>query len=186
MKFFLHCQSASRSQSRQNKGFTLLEILVVLFIAGILGAIVAPTWGWFLANRQVIYARDELRQGIQQAQVKSITNRSSWRFSLRQRENHWEWTIHPNEQNWEDVSGWQPLNANIQLEISDTTLAQKNGVYYVRFGFMGEVKYRLSTVTVTTKNGLSKTRCVVISTLLGATRNGKEHSYANGNDRYCY
>jgi hypothetical protein len=74
----------------------------------------------------------------------------------------------------------------VVLDPADTTLAKKNDVYYVRFGFHGEVKYRLGTVTLDSKNGLARNRCVIISTLLGATRKGEEQPFPNSNDRYCY
>ncbi|MBE7386136.1 MAG: type II secretion system protein [Leptolyngbya sp. SIO1E4] len=186
MALFQYRALAAGRKRRSIAGFTLLEILVVLVMLGILAAISAPSWTRFQANRQVTLARDELRQGIQQAQSASMTQQSSWRFSLRKQAEQWEWAVHPNEQSWEDVSAWQPLNANITLAESDTTLAQQAGTYYVRFGFNGEVKYRLSTITLADKAGLTQNRCVVISTLLGATRNGEEHLYPNNNGRYCY
>lgn len=170
----------------KSAGFTLLEMMIVLVIIGILGAIAAPSWNRFRAERQTTMARDELHQGLRQAQAASLAQRSSWRFSLRQQTNHWEWAVHPDTQNASDVEAWQSLDANVLLEASDTTLAQRQGIYYVRFGYRGDVKYRLGTVTVTSRSGLAQNRCVVVSTLLGATRKGREHLYPNGNGRYCY
>lgn len=186
MNFSHHYKPAKAHQGRSIAGFTLLEILVVLIITGIIAAIAAPSWLKFRANRQVTLARDELRQAIQQAQAASMTKQSSWRFSLREQEDHIEWAIHPNDQDWEEVQTWHALNSNIRLEEADTTLARNDGVYYVRFGFNGEVKYRLSTVTLTSKSGVAQNQCVVISTLLGATRNGEEHLFSNNNGRQCY
>ncbi|MGF1521723.1 MAG: Tfp pilus assembly protein FimT/FimU [Leptolyngbyaceae cyanobacterium] len=184
---FLQCRRLARGDKNgKTAGFTLLEILIVLVIVGIFGAIATPTWAKFLAGRRVTLTRDELHQGIQQAQSAAIAQRTSWRFSLRQRGDRWEWAIHPNTQDWRDVDGWQALDMNIMLEQLDTTLAKKQGVYYVRFGHLGEVKYRLSTVTVADKHDLTNARCVVISTLLGATRKGEEQLYPNPNGRYCY
>lgn len=186
MKFSQCHRWAAGSSDGKTAGFTLLEILVVLVIIGIVSAIAIPTWAKFLAGRRTTIARDELHQGIRQAQSASIAKRTSWRFSLRQQGDLWEWAIHPNTQDWQDVDTWQALDANVTLEQPDTTLAKKQGVYYVRFGYLGEVKYRLSTVTVTDKHNLADDRCVIISTLLGATRKGEEQLYPNRNGRYCY
>lgn len=174
------------SENQRTTGFTLLEVLVVLVIFGVTAAIAAPSWARFQANRQVTLARDELRQGIQQAQATSIAQRRSWRFSLRDQDGSLVWAVHPSDQDWRTVEAWQALNPNVMLKQADTTLAQRDGVYYVRFGFRGDVKYRLSTVTLTSKGGLVQNRCVVISTLIGATRNGIGQLYPNRNGRYCY
>jgi prepilin-type N-terminal cleavage/methylation domain-containing protein len=175
-----------RRSSSTKKGFTLLEVLVVMVIVGILMAIASPNWILFMQNRQVTLAQGELHQGIRNAQTRSSSTRQSWRFSLRERTGQWEWAVHPNEQSASDVTTWSPLNENVEIYGPDTTLAQSGGIYYVRFGHQGDVIFRLSTVTVTHQSGGVKNRCVVISTLLGATRKGIEQDYPNGNGRYCY
>lgn len=174
-----------RPTARSPQGYTLTELLVVMVIIGILATIATPSWVKFQATREVTAARDELRQGILQAQNAAITHRTSWRFSLRQDGDHLVWATHPNTVPWQDVQAWEPLPSNVVLYPADTTLAQSGGTYYVRFGFQGEVRYRLSTVTLDSKNGIADNRCVIISTLIGATRRGEEHLYPNG-DRYCY
>jgi prepilin-type N-terminal cleavage/methylation domain-containing protein len=166
-------------------GFTMLEMLVVVVIIGILATISTPIWIRFIANQQVIAAQNELRQAILQAQGFAIAERRAWRFSLRTVDDHLEWTIHPDAVPVTSVLTWHPLSAQIVLNNPDTTLATKDGIDYVRFGFQGEVLYRLSTVTVESKITDVPSRCVVISTLIGATRKGREHLYKNG-DRYCY
>lgn len=158
---------------------------MILMVAG-LAAIAAPVWGRFFANQQVAKAQNEVRLAIQKAQAAAIANRSAWRFSLREQGDYIEWAVHSDDQPWQDVTVWQALDTRITLETVDTTLAKKGGVYYVRFGFQGEVLYRLSTISLTSENGLAKARCVIISTLIGATRNGEQHLYPNGNGRYCY
>jgi prepilin-type N-terminal cleavage/methylation domain-containing protein len=168
-----------------SQGFTLLEVIVVIVIAGILLAIAIPSWLQYVANRQVAAARDEIHQGIMMAQHSAMMHRSSWRFSLREIDGRMAWAVHANDVDWQDVSVWYPLHRNVVVYVPDTTLAAKEGTYYVRFGFQGDVRYRLSTVTLDSKNGGAKNKCVVISTLIGATRKGAEHTTPKGN-RYCY
>ncbi len=186
MNYGLNQAFKRRRNAKRSRGFTLLEVLVVLVMIGILMAIAVPSWTQFWANRQAIVARHELRLGIQQTQQAAITHRGAWRFSLREVDGRIEWAVHANEIEAENVTVWESLDPNIVLNSADTTLAKKTGTYYVRFGFRGDVEYRLSTLTVDTKNGIAKDQCVVISTLIGAMRNGEEQLYANGNGRYCY
>ncbi len=167
-------------------GFTLLEVLVVMVIVGVLMGIGTPDLIAFFQKRQVTLARETVHQAVRMAQGLSMTNRQSWRFSLREQSGIWEWAVHPNEQAAIDVQDWSPLDDTVEIYAPDTTLAQSDGVYYVRFGYQGEVIYRLSTITVTHKSGTTANRCVVISTLLGATRLGEEQLYPNSNGRYCY
>jgi prepilin-type N-terminal cleavage/methylation domain-containing protein len=168
------------------QGFTLLEVMVVMVIVAVLMGIGTPSWIQFSQKRQVTSAREALHQAVRMAQTRSITNRQSWRFSLREQDGNWEWAVHANEQAAIDVGFWSPLDDNVKIDDSDTTLAQSGGIYYVRFGYQGEVIHRLSTITVTHKSGTGHDRCVVVSTLLGATRKGEEQLYPNGNGRYCY
>ncbi|MDA0266128.1 MAG: prepilin-type N-terminal cleavage/methylation domain-containing protein [Cyanobacteria bacterium] len=183
----LHRLRLQQAKPVRPKGFTLLEAMVVVVLVGIVAGIAAPDWIGFFQNRQVTLAREELHQGVQMAQTLASTHRQSWRFSLRERAGQWEWAVHPNEQLASDVDAWSPINENVEIYGPDTTLAKSGGIYYVRFGHQGEVIHRLSTVTVIHKSGtVQDSRCVVISTLLGATRKGQGQDYPNTNGRYCY
>ena len=167
-------------------GFTLLELLSVVIMVAILASIAAPSWFLFQINWTIKTARDQLHQGLQQAQQAAITHRQVWRFSLRQRGDRWEWAIHPNRQPVDEVPHWEPLHTLVDIDDPDTTLPTAQGVHYVRFGYHGEVIYRLGTLTVGGQQGVGTQQCVIVSTLIGNTRKGQEQLYPNGNGRYCY
>jgi prepilin-type N-terminal cleavage/methylation domain-containing protein len=56
-------------------GFSLLEILVVLIVAGILAGIAAPSWLQYISNRRAQTVQTELKQLLQEAQTKARTTR---------------------------------------------------------------------------------------------------------------
>lgn len=175
-----------RRQDKRHAGFTLIEILVVVVIIGLLAAIAIPWWRQFIANQDAANARNELRQGLLQAQNQSVIHRASWRFTLRDSGDRLLWAVHPNDINWQDITDWNSLSQNIVLDTANTTFATKTGTYYVRFNFKGDVTYRLGTVTVDTRDGVAQNKCIIVSTLIGKIRKGEEHVYPNSNGRYCY
>jgi prepilin-type N-terminal cleavage/methylation domain-containing protein len=54
----LHPRPARRRGNRQRHGFTLVELLFVLFVAGILAAIALPRAGVYMHRRAALNARD--------------------------------------------------------------------------------------------------------------------------------
>lgn len=158
--------------------------MAVVIIIGILAAIMAPSWLMFYLNWEIRTSRDLLHQGLQKAQNNAMTTRTTWRFSLRESAAGWEWAVHPQSQPLDLVAEWTPLSDRVDLYLPDTTLPRAQGVYYARFNHRGTTN-SLGTVTVMGREDLGRRQCVLVSTLLGATRRGTQHPTPNGN-RYCY
>ncbi len=57
-----------RHSKRSDSGFTLIEALIVVVLAGILAAIAAPGWVSFTNQRRANRATDQILQTIRQAQ----------------------------------------------------------------------------------------------------------------------
>ncbi len=176
----------TNSPDGSQNGFTLIELLVVIAIVGIVAAVLVPGWLRFLAEHRVTAAQSQVRQGIQLAQSKSQQESLSWQFSVRTRDNMVEMAVHPST-TLPSLSTWETLNTSAQVD-AETNFATSGGIHYVQFDQKGNVRYRLGRVTLSSKQFPNIKRCVIVSTLIGATRAAKEHSTADPEDssRFCY
>ncbi|MEO1506090.1 MAG: type II secretion system protein [Cyanobacteria bacterium J06633_23] len=166
-------------------GFTLLESLLVMFMLGVLSSAVVPGWVTFLEKWRLSDAQSKLYSAIRETQTNAQNNRLNWQFSIRETSTgKVEWANHPQHKN---PIIWQSLGADaIDIDLADTTLDRRNGVYYVRFNYKGKLASRTRTITLTSSMAPSIKRCVVMSNRLGAMRQAQEQQTPSSSGRYCY
>jgi prepilin-type N-terminal cleavage/methylation domain-containing protein len=195
-------------------GFTLLETLITIVLIGILSAIAVPRWLVFVDIVRLNAAQDTVYLAIREAQSEAVKNKTAWQFSLRERNGIFQWSVHKAEGGQfvpDDIdrqnSRWQNLGQNIRLDLDknllgkhETTIAEQtsSGWWRVLFNYQGCPVYEvynecthtslrtLGQINLASKNGGSARRCVYISTILGALRKGKDHSWFNESQKYCY
>lgn len=63
------------SSKNTSAGFTIIEALVVIIIAGVLASIAAPSWFRYAANRRVDAVSTDLLQTLRRAQQRAIKER---------------------------------------------------------------------------------------------------------------
>lgn len=177
--------------SQNQKGFTLLEALVVVVMMGTVAAIAAPGWLGFLERSQLTVTRDKLYLGIKNAQVQAQAKRTGWQFSVRERDGLLEWATHPQAIS-PLTAQWEALESQsiqIDQQPGETTFRKDGEAYYVRFDEHGDSR-QLGRLTLSGKRFSKNKRCVIVSTLIGAARKSKEQSTPDPNyrssDRYCY
>lgn len=166
-------------------GFTLLEVLLVVFMISILAAIGIPSWLSLLNTTRVNNAQSTLYSALLEAKSKAMQQKIIYQASFREQDGVGQWAVHPETTNPEDAV-WQSLEPSVQIDADETTFYQNSaGVWRMQFNHKGHANGQLGRVTVSLRDSGNKKRCVVASTLLGALRDGEEHSKAK-NGKYCY
>jgi type II secretory pathway pseudopilin PulG len=166
---------------KSERGYTLLEILIIAAIIGILCAIAAPSWLGFLARLSLNAAQAEALTIIRDAQAKAKLQKRVWEacFWQNDSERKVQWSVHPTPQSEGNIctnAKWQNLLRadadKIAIDSNRSTLQNNNNIYRVRFNHKGWVHGQLGRMTFMARNqnGSRSRRCVFVSTLLGATR----------------
>ncbi len=209
-----------RSQrfSSSNQGFTLIEVLVLVVIIGLLGALFTPNWIAFIERQRLNKGQNEIYQTLQATKSNATRDKITWQASFRQLTINGkevvQWAIHPAEQGkfiptsvMVNDALWHDLEPNVVVDQSindkgkyETSFTKQTsaGPWRVQFNHYGCPVSQadddcgqtsitaLGRLTLRSKNGGQVKRCVIVSTLLGAMRTGKEHSKADTSDKYCY
>ena len=182
-----------------NAGFTLIEVLVVLIIAGVLAAIASPSWVRYQANRQVQAVEAELKQVLEQAQTTARTKRVDQQVTL------WDASVPTvqapnlsgdgtriielgnqdgnqdgNQTIRDDVIEFDVVDLNGPLQLQPlTTDPNATPPFRISFDFQGAVNEQdlngavlPIVINIENQNDLARPRCVVVATLLGTLKSG--------------
>lgn len=169
---------------RVRNGFTLLEMLVAIFIIGLLAAMIAPGWLGYSERNRLTVGRDKIYSALRDTQVKAQSRGVGWQFSLRERDNRIEWTNHPRSVSPSSAQ-WEVLESSSIRIDDETTFATSSGIYYVRFDDEGNVQYRLGRITLSSRKNPRIKRCVIVSTIVGAMRKSQEQATPK-DGKLCY
>ncbi|MDC0835925.1 hypothetical protein AY599_10500 [Leptolyngbya valderiana BDU 20041] len=167
-------------------GFTIVELLVVIVMAGILAAIAAPGWLAFVNRQRINSTTDAALQIMRTAQSRAVTENRAWEASFREVDGQLQGAAHPVETSEE---AWQTLvpeaSDRVFIERSYTDLVSstcKAGDFCVQFQDRGIIADdwlneqtgdddRLGRITfAATDNPDGTKRCVVVATILGTIR----------------
>ena len=171
---------------KDDKGFTLLEVLVIALIVGILSSIAAPSWLGFINRQRVRTVNDRVLQSLRSAQSEAKRTKSEVTVTLNASADPPTITFNPP---LATGGSTQQLNAGgdikpgqVKLTHNAASLTPANSIV---FDYQGNVKKlppdpsdpdntRL-VVTVAPSGGGTK-QCAIVETLIGGMRT------AEGND----
>lgn len=160
----------------QPVGFTLLELLVVVLMAGVLAAIGAAGWLGFLERQRVRTATEGAMAALQQARSTSQQQRREYQASFRELDGTVQYAIHPAD---DDASNavWETLSTEVSLDTTATNFNQSTAVtptvYRLQFTHQGFLKEGLGgqgRIVFKPKNESDDRACVIVGTLLGMMR----------------
>ncbi|AFY74745.1 prepilin-type N-terminal cleavage/methylation domain-containing protein [Synechococcus sp. PCC 7502] len=140
-----------------DRGYTLLEILVVMTMIGILSAIAAPGWIGFLNNQSVRSANGKVYSAIAQAKSEAKLNKVTKIVEFRQNGINAEYAVY--------TSGDTPIWQTLSDDVTVSAIA-------IPINYQGTINPNNVPSQVTITKGNLK-RCTSIVTLLGAVRQGE-------------
>jgi prepilin-type N-terminal cleavage/methylation domain-containing protein len=170
--------------SQSNRGFSLVELLVIVVVMGILSAIAAPAWQAILQRHRLNSAQAEALSIMREAQNKAKREKRVWEASFRKSDRNIQYSVHPvsdraTNPRWNNLLGEDA--DQIDIDQTKTTFRQNNGTYNIQFQYKGRVNGQLGRITFMspTANNRAPRRCVFVSTLLGAMRTDRDRGCQN-------
>lgn len=79
-----------KSQQSENRGFTLIEIMVAVTIMGLLMAIAAPSYRNWVLNSEIHSVAESMQAGLQKAKTEAIRRNHPVVFNLLVDDTTWE------------------------------------------------------------------------------------------------
>lgn len=186
----------------KNNGFTLLEVLVAVFMVGILGAIIAPSWLNFVKQQQVNKVNDIVLAALQKAQREAKKNKLNYSVSFRINSGSPEISVYSGSTpNWESLTGDLGINTGdfilgTNLNATNTLASPANVAFNnlstaktITFDYMGALASKSNGSAsdtgikivvaipqyVNSTNPSNSRKCVIIETLIGGMRTAKNN-----------
>ena len=176
------------ASKKNDAGFTMIELMIIVLIVGIFASIAAPSWLAFINRQRVRTVNDRVFQTLRTAQSEAKRTKSDRVVTLNTPATDPPTaTIDSNPPNLNASGALQPIQTvtfDGGGEIKSGTILLASNTPSITFDYQGNVKDGLPIVapnvrrfvaTVTAVNGGGK-QCAIVETIIGGMRT------AEGND----
>ncbi len=140
--------------AHNNKGFTLIETLIIVIIIGILSAIVAPSFLGMLNRNKVNAALVQVQGALKEAQREAIRKNKSCTVTLDTTNNKFTASCL--------VTGESTLK-DVAIRSSNSSIA---------FNFKGRTSSSSTIVIASSNSSVTKQKCLAIAAGIGIMRTG--------------
>jgi prepilin-type N-terminal cleavage/methylation domain-containing protein len=132
----------------QNAGFTMAEMIVVLFMIGILSVIAAPGWSAFINRQRLNQANGAVASVIQETRLQAKSTKGTYSISFRVNNNIPEYIIYPGIPTTTPITN--PPADSVWIALGDTmTLRSREVFLYTNLKSLTE--YNTTTIKTTNK-----------------------------------
>ena len=111
----------------QNAGFTMAEMIVVLFMIGILSVIAAPGWSAFIKRQRLNQANGAVVSVIQETRLQAKSTKGTYSISFRVNNNIPEYIIYPGIPTTTPITN--PPADSVWIALGDTMTLRSREVF---------------------------------------------------------
>ena len=139
---------------------------------------IGASWLGFINNQRLRTGQEQIVRAMDEAKSNAKTYKMTYQVSFKY-DGIVKYAVHKSDANINTLN-WQALDSNLRIsdplvvteDTNDTTLyyQRSNQLWRVQFNYQGHTNGQLGKITLRLKNGGNTKRCVIVSTLLGATR----------------
>ncbi|MDX2214616.1 MAG: GspH/FimT family pseudopilin [Oculatellaceae cyanobacterium bins.114] len=146
-------------------GFSLIELLVVIVMAGILASIAGVSWVGFLNRQRVTNAREQVQQAIRLAQGEALRTKRRQTVTFNTAVDPPTVQVGPSTEQL-GLGRFRPGMISMQTPVNQITFDDEGNL---ALGSAPPI-----TLTFKAPANSGRSRCLIIETLLGATRNADQ------------
>jgi len=130
-----------KPRSRSARGFTIIEVLIVMVMVGILSAIAGPSWLTFVGTQRLKSVGNRALLAAREAQVKSKQQHRIWQVSFRDADGFLQYWVHPEKSTdsplWQNMEDGDSNAITIDTDTSTLSTDCNPGDYCIRFADRG-------------------------------------------------